>query len=78
MINHALRKPQPLGAAFAEANNLVSGWETQVRITPSRPQIGIGASTARWLGALERRMPQAATQPVGRPAIETSFPTRSR
>jgi peptidase C13-like protein len=74
MVNHALRKPQPLAAAFAEADSLVSGWEASGRISPSRPQLFIGAGTARWLGALEKRMPKTATQPAGRPAIDTSLP----
>jgi len=72
MINHALRKPQPLAAAFTEASFLVSGWEAQLRVRPSLPQSSIGAGTARWLGALERRLPTPATQPVGRPALETT------
>jgi hypothetical protein len=72
MINHALRKAQPLGAAFAEANGLVAGWEAQLQVEPSRPQIFMGAGVARWLEPLERRTPQTATQPVGRPALETS------
>jgi hypothetical protein len=72
MINHALRKAQPLGAAFAEAQALVAGWETQLQVQPSRPQIFIGAGVARWLDPLDRRMPRTATPPVGRPALETS------
>ena len=72
MINHALRKPQPLASAFAEANGLITGWEAQFRVRPSQPQVSIGAGAARWLGALERRLPPAASQPVGRPAVETS------
>lgn len=71
MINHALRKPQPLAAAFAEANNLIMAWEGEVRIAPSLPQLFIGTATARWLGALEQRLPPA-TAPAGRPAIETT------
>ena len=76
MINHALRSPQPLAAAFAEASTKVAKWETQFRITPSQPQVSIGAGTDRWLGALERRIPKAITRPVGRPATETSFPVQ--
>jgi len=72
MINHALRSPQPLAAAFAEANSLVAGWETQLRVRPSQPQSSIGPGTARWLAPLERRIPPAATQPVGRPALEST------
>lgn len=71
MINHALRKAQPLAAAFTEAQGLVTDWEKQLQVRPSLPQSSIGGGTARWLGALERRLP-AATEPVGRPALETS------
>jgi hypothetical protein len=70
MINHALRKPQPLAAAFAEASNLVAGWEAQSNMLPSQPQVFIGATAARWLAPLERRTPLAATQPVGHPAFD--------
>jgi hypothetical protein len=72
MINHALRRPQTLGAAYAEATTLVTEWETRFAVLPSRPQIFLGATSARWLGALERRMPAIATSPVGRPAVDTS------
>jgi hypothetical protein len=78
MINHALRKPQPLAAAFLEANTLVSDWETRGMMAPSLPQLSIGADTARWLGALERRMPATATQPAGRPAFDPALLARSR
>jgi hypothetical protein len=69
MINHALRKNQPLAAAFAEAAHMVAGWEAQLRVRPSQPQFSIGASAARWLDALERHIPPTATEPVGRPAL---------
>jgi hypothetical protein len=72
MINHALRKPQPLRAAFAEANGLITSWEAQFPVRPSQPQVSIGSGAERWLAALDRRLPAAATQPVGRPALETS------
>jgi hypothetical protein len=72
MINHALRTAQPLSAAFAEANALVSSWETQLHVRPSKPQSSIGAGASRWLAPLERRIPLAATQPVGRPALEST------
>lgn len=72
MINHALRKPQPLAAAFSEANALISGWEAQFPVRPSQPQVNIGAGAERWLAALDRRLPPTASQPVGRPALETS------
>ena len=71
MINHALRKPQPLAAAFAEADGLITSWEAQFPVRPSAPQLFVGTGAARWLGALERRLP-VATQPAGRAAVETS------
>jgi hypothetical protein len=72
MINHALRKPQPLRAAFTEASNLITSWEAQFPVQPSEPQVNIGPGAERWLAALERRLPAPASQPVGRPAVETS------
>ena len=70
MINHALRKPQPLAAAFAEAEALVTRWEGQSGDQPSQPQYFAGAGAARWLDALDRRMPRTATQPSGLPAFD--------
>ena len=72
MINHALRKPQPLRAAFEEATGLIASWEAQLPARPSQPQVSIGPGAERWLAALDRRLPPAATRPVGRPALETS------
>ncbi len=74
MINHALRKPQPLAAAVAEANGLIASWESQTGITPSQPQFSAGSATARWLAALEARTPKMATAPVGRPAFDPAHP----
>lgn len=75
MVNHALRKPQPLATASEEARGLIAEWETALmrtdpRIKPSDPQASIGAGVPAWLAPLEARMPKAATQPVGRPATE--------
>jgi hypothetical protein len=70
MINHALRKPQPIAAAFAEARSLVGEWEARGRLIPSEPQASFGAGAARWLAPLEARMPKVATASVGRPAVE--------
>ncbi len=69
-INRALRRPQPLNDAFNQARTKIGQWEGDIGITPSEPQISIGMQTAGWLGALEGRMPQSATAPVGRPAPE--------
>lgn len=66
LVNRALRKNQPLAAAFGEAEGLVTGWEAADKVTGSRPQISVGADVGKWLAPLEMRMPAAATQPVGR------------
>ena len=67
MINHALRQPKPLAGAAAAAGALIGGWEARGNLTPSRPQVSIGAK-ATWLAALEAHLPPA-TPPVGRPSI---------
>ncbi|WP_085810508.1 C13 family peptidase [Sphingomonas sp. TZW2008] len=68
LVNHALRKPQPLAAAAREATQTIAGWERDGRLEPSDPQIAIGAGAARWLDALDARVPKAPGTPVGRPA----------
>lgn len=70
MINHALRKPQPLADAGNEAHALISAWETGGNVTPSYPQTSIGSKVVAWLAPLEARMPKVATAPVGRPAVD--------
>ena len=37
-------------------------------VTPSLPQMLIGASAQRWLAVLDKRTPKVATMPVGTPA----------
>lgn len=66
LLNRAFRKAQPLTEAFAEARASVAGWEESGRLQPSNPQVSIGDGVAKWLVPLERRMPAAPTQPVGR------------
>ncbi len=68
LINHALRKAQPLAAASAEATGLVGKWEQQGRLKPSLPQTLIGDRATAWLAQLDRRTPATTTASVGRPA----------
>jgi len=68
MINHALRKGQPLARAAAEAQATIAGWEKADALDPSQPQVSIGAGVARWLAALEPAPDGGA--PVGRPATD--------
>ncbi|MEL7219266.1 MAG: C13 family peptidase [Pseudomonadota bacterium] len=68
MINNALRKPQSLSDAAQEAGRSVAQWESERRLLASLPQTSIGDGALGWLADLESRMPQTATDPVGRPA----------
>ena len=77
LVNTALRKPQPLAAAASEARALIAGWEAGSGLEPSQPQAVFGASVDQWLTALEARVPRAATERVGAPAIG-SLRTASR
>src|SRR3954469_21972675 len=70
MINHALRKPQPLADASAEALRLIDRWESARHYEASFPQVSIGNGVSAWLAPLEARMPKTATAPVGRPAAQ--------
>lgn len=74
LVNHALRKPQPLAAAAEEGRKMIGGWESANRLEASNPQVRIGDKVATWLAPLEARMPKAATQPVGAPATDALKP----
>ena len=69
LVNHALRKPQGLATAAAEATMTIAEWEAKGRLIPSQPQSYIGAKASAWLGVLERALPPA-TVPVGKPALD--------
>ncbi|MES2056003.1 MAG: C13 family peptidase [Pseudomonadota bacterium] len=69
LINHALRKAQPIAAVAAETERLVGEWEGRGKLVPSQPQVAIGANAGIWLAALDRRTPPAPTAPVGKPAV---------
>ncbi len=70
LINRALRQPVPLDAAAKMASRSVAEWETSARFLASLPQVSIGPEAARWLPAIEARMPRVASAPVGRPAFD--------
>jgi len=74
LINNALRKPQPLSDATAEASRLIAGWEAGNNLEPSQPQVVVGAAVAQWLPTLEARMPRTASAPVGSPAVSSLRP----
>jgi len=68
LINHALRRHQPLADAARAAQVEIGGWEAARGLQASMPQVFIGTGVAAWLGPLEARMPREETQRVGRPA----------
>ncbi|WP_294059357.1 C13 family peptidase [Sphingomonas sp.] len=70
LVNHALRKPQPLEAAVREARGLIDDWERSNGLTPSNPQIAMGADVSAWLAPLEASMPKVASPPAGAPATD--------
>ncbi|NNC72679.1 MAG: peptidase C13 [Sphingomonadaceae bacterium] len=69
-VNRALRQPQPLGAAFEAARELVGQWEDEQGLPASQPKFSIGRGAIGWLSELESRMPRIATPPVGRSPAE--------
>lgn len=69
LINRAMRQPQDLAEVARMTSRMIAGWETQRRLLASLPQSAIGANVSEWLPALEARMPQVASAPVGRPAV---------
>ena len=70
LINQAMRKPQPIASAAAEAKASIGAWERKGKLTASRPQISIGRATGSWLAALEAKLP-SATPTVGRSSIDS-------
>ncbi len=72
LINNALRKNQSFEKATDEAVSLISKWETDRKLLPSRPQVFFGDKVNVWLPPLETKMPKVETAKVGRPAVESS------
>ncbi|HEX8484842.1 C13 family peptidase [Sphingomonas sp.] len=79
LINHALRAPEPFAVAAAAATRTIGDWEASAALTPSQPQVSIGAEAITWLAAIERRLPPK-TPGVGRPATSSlsALPHRSK
>ena len=69
LINRAMRQPQDLAEVARMTSRMIAGWETQRRLLASLPQSARGSNVSEWLPALEARMPQIASAPVGRPAV---------
>ena len=67
LINHAFRQPLPLDVQLRRAEALISAAEEKAGVTPSNPQVNVGAETDGWLAALEARAPKTGSTPVGQP-----------
>lgn len=70
LVNLAMRKPDTFARQFRRAYVTIYGWERQLGMEPSSPQISIGKEAAGWLAVLDARAPKAETAPVGRPPSE--------
>lgn len=68
LINHALRKAQPLDVAAADAATMVAAWEVENQLPSSDPKFSLGNNVRSWLSPLEAKIPAMPTPPVGRPA----------
>jgi len=70
LINQAMRRPDSFVRQFRRAMVTILGWEKQLGIEPSNPQISIGKDTAAWLAALDGHAAAVPVAPVGRPPSE--------
>ena len=66
LINRALRKPNSLQDATAEAKQMITGWETSLGVLNSLPQTLFGPAVSDWLPGIEAKMPKRATSPTGK------------
>lgn len=72
LINQAMRTPDTFARQFRRALVSIIGWEQELGIEPSNPQLSIGSETASWLMALDARAHAVPSGPVGRPPSELS------
>ena len=70
LIDLAMRTPDTFVRQFRRALVMILGWEKQLDVKSSNPQISVGSDTAKWLAALDAHAPEAAGAPVGRPPSE--------
>ena len=70
LIDLAMRKPDTFVRQFRRAYVSILGWEQQLGVNRSNPQISVGSETAGWMAALDAHAPDAAGAPVGHPPSE--------
>lgn len=67
-FNQALRAAPTLSAAFEQAKILISEWEEREGLTPSQPQIHIGAAIGRkfpFIGTPASKLPDSSAAMIG-------------
>jgi hypothetical protein len=70
LIDLAMRQPDTFPRQFRRAYVHILGWEKELGIDPSNPQLSVGGQAAGWMAALDARAPKTASAPVGRPPSE--------
>lgn len=70
LINQAMRQPDTFLRQLRRAFVSIIGWEKQLDIEPSRPQLRVGSETSGWLAALDSHASEVARTPAGRPPSE--------
>ena len=70
LINQAMRQPDTFLRQLRRAFVTIIGWEKELDIEPSRPQLSVGSETSGWLAALDRHASEVARTPAGRPPSE--------
>jgi hypothetical protein len=69
LINHAFRQPLPLDVQLERARALISAAEDRGGLTPSNPQVSVGADASGWLSKLDAREPNSTSNPVGQSVL---------
>ena len=70
LINQAMRQPDTFLRQLRRAFVSIIGWEKELDIAPSRPQLSVGSETSGWLAALDTHASEVARTPAGRPPSE--------
>jgi len=70
LINQAMRQPDTFLRQLRRAFVSIIGWEKELDIEPSRPQLSVGSETSGWLAALDSHASEVARTPAGRPPSE--------
>lgn len=70
LIDLAMRKPDTFVRQFRRAYVSILGWEKNLDVPHSNPQLSVGGDTGGWLASLDSKAAAAAGAPVGSPPSE--------